>query len=87
MLAGKAVVSTSQGAYGLSILHMEHCIIADNEADFANAILILQKDRELRGKLVRNSRKFAVENFGNVEISKKWVSIYDDAISRYSFEK
>jgi polysaccharide biosynthesis protein PslH len=76
MMAGKAVVTTSQGALGLPLKHLEHCLIADTELDFSNAVLQLLNDRSLRDTLAENGKRFANENFSNQAVSEKWKAFY-----------
>ncbi|MHB8510932.1 MAG: glycosyltransferase family 4 protein [Actinomycetota bacterium] len=53
---GKAVVTTSIGAEGLSLRDSEHLLIADEAPAFANAIMRVLNDDELRASLGRNGR-------------------------------
>ncbi len=76
MLAGKAVVTTSQGALGLAVRHKEHCLIADSAEEFAQAVLTLLSDHEMRNKLADNGRQFASEHFGNEAVSRRWADFY-----------
>ena len=58
---GKWVVTTSVGAAGLPLEHEKHCLIADNDAEFATAILRLQTDTMLREKLRMHGLELAAE--------------------------
>ncbi len=80
MLAGKAVVTTSQGALGLPLVHLEHCLIADSSEDFADAVISLLDDENLRNKLAENGRKLALENFSNEAVTAKWKGFYGELI-------
>lgn len=62
MAMGKAVVSTSIGAEGLSIINNENIIIADGENEFAEAVIRLLNDQEFRNRIERNARKYVEEN-------------------------
>lgn len=48
MAMGKAVVSTTIGAEGLDIQHGRDLILADDPADFAEAIVLLAKNEQIR---------------------------------------
>ena len=50
MAAGKAVVSTSVGAEGLDVRHGRDIILADDPQSFADAVLTLLRDDNLRQK-------------------------------------
>ena len=76
MLAKKAIVTTSQGALGLPIKHLEHCLIADNDEQFAQAIITLTEDIDLRNKIADNSYHLALQNFSNQAVSKHWEEFY-----------
>ena len=50
MATGKAVVSTTVGAEGLEVHHGEDIMIADGSQVFAQAVIMLLRDRNLRSK-------------------------------------
>jgi glycosyltransferase involved in cell wall biosynthesis len=50
MAAGKAVISTSVGAEGLDVHHGRDIVLADNPQSFADAVLTLLRDPNLRRK-------------------------------------
>ena len=76
MLAGKAIVTTSQGALGLPIKDNEHCLIADDSEQFAQAIITLTEDLDLRNKIAENGYNLALQNFSNQAVSKRWEEFY-----------
>lgn len=76
MMAGKAVVSTSFGANGIPLTSAENCLIADTAEEFANAVLKLLKDTELRNRIAENGRQFALAHFSNKSVSEKWKQLY-----------
>lgn len=57
MALGTPVVSTSKGAEGLEATPGEDILIADEPADFADAVLRLLGNESLRAKLAANGRK------------------------------
>ncbi len=67
---GKAVVSTSLGCEGLSVISGKHLIVADRAQEFAQAVVDLLKDSQKRADLGCFGRKFVEtayswENSGN----------------------
>jgi len=75
MMAGKAVVTTSQGAFGLDIVDGVHCLIADEPKSFAEACVKLQ-DKKYRDEIAQNGRAFALSHFGNEAVSLTWLNFY-----------
>jgi glycosyltransferase involved in cell wall biosynthesis len=70
MAMGKAVVSTRVGAEGLPVVHGEHVLLADEPEEFANAVVRLLGDKELRGRLGKASHLLVTEKFGNPAVAK-----------------
>jgi glycosyltransferase involved in cell wall biosynthesis len=61
MAVGRAVVSTSVGAEGLDIHNGRDLILADDPGTFAEAIVTLLRDRELRGRYERAAAGLAAQ--------------------------
>jgi glycosyltransferase involved in cell wall biosynthesis len=59
MAMGKAVVSTSVGAEGLDVHHGLDVMLVDDPAKFAEAIVLLLHDRELRRGFERAAAELA----------------------------
>lgn len=59
MAAGKAMVSTSVGAEGLDVHHGRDIILADTPKEFAEAILMLLRDSDLRKRYERAAAELA----------------------------
>ena len=59
MAAGKAVVSTTIGAEGLDVSPGSDILIADDPRDFADVVVSLLKDRELRRRYERAASETA----------------------------
>jgi glycosyltransferase involved in cell wall biosynthesis len=57
MALGTPVVSTSKGAEGLETTHEENILIADDPEDFAQSVLRLLRDENLRARLSANGRR------------------------------
>jgi glycosyltransferase involved in cell wall biosynthesis len=71
MALGTPVVSTSKGAEGLEVTPKEDILIADEPAEFAEAVLRLLEDEALRMKLVANGRKLVEERYGWARIGER----------------
>ena len=61
--AGKAVVSTTKGAEGLAARHGENIWLADEPQEFADSVVRLLRDPELRAVLGRNGRKTVEDRY------------------------
>ena len=66
----KAVVSTSVGCEGLEVENNKHLLIRDNPADFAQAVIALLNDENLRVQLGKNGRAL-------VEARYTWDKVFD----------
>jgi len=72
MAWGKAIISTSSGMEGVNTYGEEPVLIADNAKDFAQKVLELVSDDDLRLKIKKTSRSFA-ENYYSFEKFKESV--------------
>lgn len=63
MAMGKPVVSTSLGARDIGAVHGKNIIIADDPKEFAESVINLLQDDELRNKIGNNARKFVEKNY------------------------
>jgi glycosyltransferase involved in cell wall biosynthesis len=63
MPLGRPVVSTSLGCEGLDVVDGEHILIADDNKLFAEHVLKLLRNRELRSKIAANAREFVVAHY------------------------
>ncbi len=78
MSMGKAVVSTTVGAEGLPVTPGHDIVIADEPARFAQAVVHLIRDGELRRRIETDARRLVVENYD-------WSAVAEDfeqALSR-----
>lgn len=76
MSFGKAIVSTSIGAEGLSVQHGKNILIADDKNSFIEAIRKLITNKELCAELGKESRFFIQENFDHIAWAKKLSLFY-----------
>ena len=63
MALGTPVVSTSKGADGLEITHGQDILIANDPGDFAQTLVQLLGDENLRAKLSANGRRLVEEKY------------------------
>lgn len=81
MMAGKAVVTTTQGAMGLDVKTDVHCLIADEPQDFAKACIRLM-DLKFRNEIAKNGQEYAQSHFGNEAVSAAWLNFYGSLLRK-----
>lgn len=79
---GKAIVSTSIGCEGLDTVDGQNILIRDDPADFANAVVNVLRDAELRTRLARNGRTTAEEVYAWPVVGNKINSLYNNLLDR-----
>lgn len=75
---GKAIVSTPIGCEGLDARHLDNIFIAESEGSFAEAIVRVTSDHELRAGLGHQARKTAVGQYD-------WNVVKSNLLREYSF--
>jgi len=81
MATAKAVVSTTVGAEGLDVQHGRDIMLADDAASFAQAVIMLLRDRELR----RRYQKAAAETAARYDwpsIGERFSEVLQSAVHR-----
>ena len=78
MAIGKAVVSTTIGAEGLPVTPEQHIVIADEPQQFAEAVVRLVRDDEMRRRLEVEARKLVVERYDWSAVARD----FEDALER-----
>jgi glycosyltransferase involved in cell wall biosynthesis len=78
---GKAIVSTSIGCEGLENVDGENILIRDDPAEFAEAVVEVLRDDELRNRLGRNGRKTAEEIYAWPVVGRKMNALYQDLLA------
>lgn len=63
MALGTPVVSTSKGAEGLDVIHGEHLLLANSPAEYAECVVRLWNDDNLRLQLTRNASTLVEEKY------------------------
>jgi len=77
---GKCIISTSKGVEGIKIKHKEHYLEANNTDEFIQAFTLL-KSVKYRKKLQITSKKYAIENYDYLMISKRLYRFYSDFLN------
>jgi glycosyltransferase involved in cell wall biosynthesis len=77
---GKAIVSTSIGCEGLDTEDSRNILIRDHPADFAEAIVEVLRDADLRNRLSRNGRKTAEEIYAWPVVGRKLNTVYQELL-------
>jgi glycosyltransferase involved in cell wall biosynthesis len=70
MSMGKAVVTTTIGAQGISVRNREHLVVADTPHEFARATVSLLTDQRMGATLGANARKLVQEKYSWEIITK-----------------
>lgn len=80
MALGKAIISTSIGAEGISVTNGENILIANTPKEFKEKIEFLRKNPDQVRLLGLNARKLAENEFDNTKIIKKLIGFYEKTI-------
>jgi glycosyltransferase involved in cell wall biosynthesis len=83
MAMGKALVSTSIGAEGLSFQNGRDLLLADDAASFADAILLLLRDAEVRRRLELAAVQLAAQFDWSV-VARQFAEVLQGVVSRTS---
>ncbi|MGA7928928.1 MAG: glycosyltransferase family 4 protein [Candidatus Sulfotelmatobacter sp.] len=83
MAAGKAVVSTSVGAEGLDVHHGRDITLADDPKAFAEAILILLENSEVRKRYERAAAELAAR-YGWPAVAARFEEVLEKVAGRAS---
>lgn len=75
MALSTPVVSTSKGAEGLEVAHGENILIADDPASFAQAVVEVLRNTELREKLSRAGVSLVKDRYGSEMMGRKFNSL------------
>jgi len=78
MAVGKAVVSTTVGAEGLDVHPGRDILLADDQENFAQAVISLLQDPDLRGRYERCALELAARYDWSV-IAERFVEVLDQA--------
>ncbi len=78
---GRAVISTTIGCEGQSLVDGEHLLTADQPAEFAAQTLRLLRDHELRRAIVAKARQAVAAQYDWDQIANRLMAIYTEAAS------
>jgi glycosyltransferase involved in cell wall biosynthesis len=78
--SGKAVVSTHIGAEGNAARDGEEILLRDDKESFAEAVILLLKDPELRKKLGAKARDLAEREYSWDTIGRRFCEVYEKVI-------
>jgi glycosyltransferase involved in cell wall biosynthesis len=81
MSLGSPVVSTAIGVEGLPLEHGRHYLRADDPSSFAQAVLRLLNDAELRIRMSRAARKHVEANFSHRSVAREFERICLDTVA------
>jgi glycosyltransferase involved in cell wall biosynthesis len=79
MAIGRATVSTSIGAEGLDVRNGKDIILADEAEAFADAVITLLREPELRKRYERAAAE-AVTRFGWASVAEKFVQVLSSTV-------
>ena len=79
MAMGRAIVSTSIGAEGLDVRNGKDIILADEAETFANAVITLLREPELRKRYERAAADL-VTRFGWSSVAEKFVEVLSSTV-------
>ncbi len=82
MAMAKAMVSTSIGAEGLDVTHGRDVLIADNAQAFADSILLLLRDPQLRRTYEQNAASLAAR-FDWSQIARRFADVLREASAKF----
>ena len=82
MMEGKAVVTTQLGANGLLIEHGRDCLIAQDAESFADAVVSLISNADLRHQIAIQGQATAMAHYENTQVSKQWEKLYQALIHK-----
>jgi glycosyltransferase involved in cell wall biosynthesis len=77
MAAGKAIVTTTVGSEGINYVNGQHLLIADDAHAFADAIVTLCKNNDLRRSLGENARKLIEIEHDNSKLIEELTLFYN----------
>lgn len=81
MAIGTPVVSTSKGAEGLDSVRVEHLLLADSPAAFADQVIRVLKDNGLHDKLSARAHQFVREKYDWEIVMPQFLHLVENAAS------
>jgi glycosyltransferase involved in cell wall biosynthesis len=81
MLLGRAVITTSCGAEGLSVTHKKNIMIGNTADEFIEHINTLIASPDMASAIGSEASRYVKENFDNLVITKKLADFYKDNLT------
>src|SRR3989339_2227496 len=81
MAMSKAIVCTSQAVKAIDVINGKHVFVADKNGEFAEKIISLLENSELRKNIGENARSLIVEKYSWEIHAKHFQKIYEDISS------
>jgi glycosyltransferase involved in cell wall biosynthesis len=82
MALGTPVVATSKGAEGLEVTSGHDILIADEPAEFADRVVHLLRDADLRERLARNARRLVEIRYDWQRIGPNFVHLVEETVAK-----
>jgi glycosyltransferase involved in cell wall biosynthesis len=76
---GKPIVSTSLGVEGIAVRHGENVLLADGEAEFADAVVRLVRDRAEASRIGLSGRRLVERRYDWNRIVEELEAVYEKA--------
>jgi glycosyltransferase involved in cell wall biosynthesis len=86
MAHGIPVVSTRMGAEGIEVVHGEHVLLADDPGEFAEAVLVLLRQPELRARLARGAHELVKRRYTWEAYARGMERLYEEALRKRKAE-
>jgi len=84
MACGKCVVATREACEGLNVKDGENILIADTPDEFAEKILKVFNNKDLKLIIEKNARKYVEDNFLYDIIKRKWINFYEEILYNHN---
>ncbi len=81
MALGKTIITTSIGAEGIPVTHMENIVVEDTPEGFFKSIDALLEDPDLFKSIGKNASRFIHEHFDNRKICRSLSDFYKENLS------
>jgi len=81
MAMGKAVISTTVGAEGLPVGPGKDILLADTPDDFAQSVICLLRDANLRRRLGTGARSLVQEKYSWKRVAESFGRILQDSVT------
>jgi glycosyltransferase involved in cell wall biosynthesis len=82
MAQGVPVVSTTIGAEGLPVPDGEAILIADDPAEFADAVVTLLDTPDRRERLAEQARALMMDEYSWATVAKRFLTLLNQAVTR-----